>query len=56
MAITFAGGAAFILAFAVFSKVFPLISIWEIQEEYEKEHIVKISKILDSGKLTTEEE
>ncbi|OLS20390.1 MAG: hypothetical protein HeimC2_37420 [Candidatus Heimdallarchaeota archaeon LC_2] len=55
-AITFAGGAAFILTFAVFTKLFPIISIWEIQEEYEKEHITKISKILESGKLTTEKE
>jgi molybdopterin-containing oxidoreductase family membrane subunit len=55
-AITFAGGAGFVLAFAVFTKLFPLISIWEIQEEYEKEHITKISKILKSGKLTSEEE
>ncbi|MFV2014366.1 MAG: NrfD/PsrC family molybdoenzyme membrane anchor subunit, partial [Candidatus Heimdallarchaeota archaeon] len=55
-AITFAGGAGFILAFAVFTKLFPLISIWEIEEEYEKEHIIAISKILKTGKLTNEEQ
>ncbi|MHA2030679.1 MAG: NrfD/PsrC family molybdoenzyme membrane anchor subunit, partial [Candidatus Kariarchaeaceae archaeon] len=54
-AITAAGAAGFILAFALFTKLFPLISIWEIEEEYEKEHITKISKILKSGKLTSEE-
>jgi molybdopterin-containing oxidoreductase family membrane subunit len=50
-AITFAGAAAFILAFAVFVKIFPVISIWELQEEAEKKQVEKISKILKSGKL-----
>lgn len=35
--ITFAGVAAFVLAFAIFAKLFPIISLWEIEEEIEKE-------------------
>ncbi|OLS20775.1 MAG: hypothetical protein HeimC2_35940 [Candidatus Heimdallarchaeota archaeon LC_2] len=54
--ITAGGVAGFVLAFAVFAKLFPLISIWEIQEEYEKEHITKISTILKTGKLSREEQ
>lgn len=33
--ITLAGVAAFVLAFAIFIKLFPIISIWEIEEEME---------------------
>lgn len=35
--ITLAGVAAFVLAFAIFAKLFPIISLWEIEEEIEKE-------------------
>lgn len=35
--ITLAGVATFVLAFAIFAKLFPIISLWEIEEEIEKE-------------------
>jgi molybdopterin-containing oxidoreductase family membrane subunit len=50
--ITLGGSAAFILAFAVFAKLFPLISIWEVREEMEKQELRRISQILKTGKLT----
>ena len=41
--ITLAGVSAFILAFAVFTKLFPVISIWEIEEEAEAEREAAIA-------------
>ncbi|MCY3412626.1 MAG: polysulfide reductase NrfD [Candidatus Heimdallarchaeota archaeon] len=34
-AVTFAGIAGFVLIFAMFTKVFPIISVWELQEDQE---------------------
>ncbi len=41
ISITVAAFAAFVLIFAVFSKVFPIISIWEVSEEHKEEQTLK---------------
>jgi molybdopterin-containing oxidoreductase family membrane subunit len=36
--VTVAGFAGFALIFTLFAKLFPIISVWELQEGWEREH------------------
>ncbi len=41
VSITMAALAGFVLLFLIFAKGFPMISIWEVSEEHEKEQAIK---------------
>lgn len=52
--ITAAAFAAFILIFAIFAKVFPIISIWEVAEEHEMEVSARVRETVERGSSVPE--
>jgi hypothetical protein len=43
--ITIAGFAFFVILYAIFSKIFPIISIWEVKEQEEEKSNNKESSV-----------